>query len=60
MTSKRSYRDPLPQSKVREEIAKGIGTQFDPKFAEIMLHEIDRDTEYSMKENNADAGFPSA
>ena len=60
MTSKRSYRDPLPQSKVREEIAKGIGTQFDPKFAEIMLHEIDRDTEYAMKENNADAGFPSA
>ena len=55
MTSKRSYRDPLPQSKVREEIAKGIGTQFDPQFAEIMLREIDQDTAYTMKETGTDA-----
>ena len=51
MTSKRSYRDPIPQQKVREEIVKGMGTQFDPAFAKIMLHLIDLDTEYEMKEH---------
>ncbi|WP_295153807.1 HD domain-containing phosphohydrolase [uncultured Ruminococcus sp.] len=50
MTSKRSYRDPIPQQKVREEIVKGSGTQFDPVFAKLMLHLIDLDTEYTMKE----------
>ncbi|MBR1638366.1 MAG: HD domain-containing protein [Treponema sp.] len=50
MTSKRSYRDPIPQQKVREEIVKGSGTQFDPQYAKIMLHLIDLDTEYEMKE----------
>lgn len=50
MTSKRSYRDILPQEVVRNEIVKGKGTQFDPEFAEIMLTLIDKDTEYSMKE----------
>lgn len=50
MASKRSYRDVLPQNVVREEIAKGSGSQFDPKFAEIMLRMIDEDTEYRMRE----------
>ena len=50
MTSKRSYRDPIPQQKVREEFVKGAGAQFDPVFAKIMLHLIDIDSEYSMKE----------
>ena len=50
MTSKRSYRDPIPQHKVREEIVKGTGTQFDPEYANYMLHLIDLDTEYEMKE----------
>ena len=50
MTSKRSYRDPIPQQKVREEFVKGAGTQFDPEFARIMLHLIDKDSEYTMKE----------
>lgn len=50
MTSKRSYRDTIPQEKVREEIVKGAGYQFDPNFASIMLHLIDLDTEYEMKE----------
>ncbi len=50
MTSKRSYRDPIPQQIVREEIVKGSGTQFDPKYAKIMQHLIDLDTEYLMKE----------
>ena len=52
MTSKRSYRDPIPQQKVREEIVKEMGYQFDPAFARIMLHLIDLDTEYIMKEHN--------
>jgi len=50
MSSKRSYRDPLPQQKVREELVKGSGTQFDPEYAKLMLHLIDLDTEYYMQE----------
>ena len=50
MTSKRSYRDVLPQNVVREEIEKGKGTQFDPYFAEIMLEMIDEDKEYKLCE----------
>ncbi len=50
MTSQRSYRDPIPQQKVREEIVKGTGTQFDPVYAKLMLHMIDLDTEYKMQE----------
>jgi HD-GYP domain-containing protein (c-di-GMP phosphodiesterase class II) len=52
MTSTRSYRDPLPQQKVREELARGMGTQFDPEYARIMLHLIDLDTDYWMKEGS--------
>ena len=51
MASRRSYRDILPQEKVRYEIEKGKGTQFDPVFADIMLQMIDEDTEYKMKEH---------
>ena len=50
MASRRSYRDVLPQNVVREEIEKGKGTQFDPKFADIMLQMIDEDKNYTMKE----------
>ena len=50
MTSIRSYRDPIPQDKVREQIVKGSGTQFDPVYARLMVHMIDVDTEYQMKE----------
>ena len=50
MTSKRSYRDPIPQDKVREEFIEGAGSQFDPEFANYMRHLIDMDTEYEMKE----------
>ena len=52
MTSKRSYRDPIPQQNVREEIVKGAGTQFDPRFAKIMQHLIDLDTEFEMQEKD--------
>ena len=50
MTSKRSYRDPLPQQKVREEMYKGIGTQFDPEYARRMIQFMDLDTDYTMQE----------
>ena len=50
MTSKRSYRDSLSQEVVRGQIEKGTGTQFDPKFAKIMLKFIDEDKEYNMRQ----------
>lgn len=43
MTSYRSYRDPMPQDKVRSEIEKGSGTQFDARFAKVMLEIISED-----------------
>lgn len=51
MTSKRAYRDIMPQEKVREQIAQGAGTQFDAEIAAIMLDLIDKDTEYTMKQS---------
>ena len=51
MTSKRRYRDDLPQAVVRAEVEKGMGTQFDPQFAEIMLAMIDEDVDYQMRES---------
>ena len=51
MSSKRSYRDPLPQDVIRDELIKGSGTQFDPRFAAIMLEMIDSDKDYQMKEH---------
>jgi len=50
MTSKRSYRDALPQAVVRQEILNGRGSQFDPDFADIMLNMIDDDVHYEMRE----------
>ncbi|MCR5092357.1 MAG: HD-GYP domain-containing protein [Lachnospiraceae bacterium] len=57
MTSNRSYRNAIPQHIVREELVKGIGTQFDPVFARIMIHMIDLDTEYLMKESVSGANM---
>ncbi|MGN0623131.1 MAG: HD-GYP domain-containing protein [Oscillospiraceae bacterium] len=50
MTSKRPYRDIMPQEKVREQIAQGSGSQFDTEIAAIMLDLIDKDTEYTMRQ----------
>lgn len=50
MTSKRSYRDVLPQKVARDEIQKGRGIQFDPYFSDKMLEMIDEDTEYKLRE----------
>lgn len=48
MTSNRSYRKMLPQDVVRNEISKGLGTQFHPKWGKIMLQLIAQDTSYTM------------
>ena len=50
MTSNRSYRNVLSQKKVRSEIEKGRGTQFDPEIANIMLDIIDEDSNYTMRQ----------
>lgn len=50
MTSNRKYRSGLPQDVVREEIRRGIGTQFDPHIAEIMLEIIDEDVDFHLRE----------
>ncbi len=54
MTSYRSYRDPLERDKVREELKNGMGTQFDPAFAEIMLRIMDEDDEKEASEPEAE------
>ena len=50
MTSTRSYRGVMPKEKVRKEIEKGKGTQFDPFIADKMLELIDEDVDYEMHE----------
>lgn len=51
MTSKRSYRDVLPQDYVRNELIKGKGSQFDPALADIMVKMMDEDVNYTLKEH---------
>ena len=48
MTSNRSYRKLLPQETVKQEIEKGLGTQFNPKWGKIMLKLIEKDKDYKM------------
>lgn len=50
MTSNRSYRRGMEQGSVRAQIEKGKRTQFDPRFADIMIAMIDEDAEYRMRE----------
>jgi len=50
MTSKRSYRDVLPQDVVLAEIEKGKGNQFDLRIAEHMVSIIEEDTTYRLHE----------
>ena len=45
MTSSRSYRSALPRQTMIEELTRGMGKQFDPKFDKIMLHIIGVDDE---------------
>ncbi|MCR4599296.1 MAG: hypothetical protein K5678_09725 [Acetatifactor sp.] len=50
MTSNRSYRNYLPQDKVREELLNNIGTQFDEAPAKCMVEIMDEDKEYQLHE----------
>lgn len=50
MTSRRSYREVLPQEVVREQIISGSGTQFDPEVAKIMVEMIDADKGYKLRQ----------
>jgi len=50
MTSNRSYRGYLPQDKVKEELKKNIGTQFDEIPANCMLEIMDADKDYTLHE----------
>ena len=50
MTSKRSYRDVLPQSVVRAEFEKSKGKQFRGDLAQIMIDMIDEDVDYKLHE----------
>lgn len=50
MSSSRSYRAAMLQEKVRAEIEAGMGTQFDPELAKIMLELIDEDVNYDMRQ----------
>ena len=55
MTSRRSYRDVMTQDRVRSEIEEGMGTQFDPRFAKVMLQIIDEDKDFSIREKTPNA-----
>lgn len=50
MTSRRSYRSALPQDIVKAEFIKCSGTQFDPRFANIMVQLIEEDRDFRMRE----------
>ncbi len=50
MTSHRSYRQPLPQSAVKQELINGKGTQFDPDIADVMLAIMEEDKDYELRE----------
>ncbi len=57
MTSVRSYRNIIPRMYVREELVKGIGSQFDPEYARIMISLLDKDDVYAMKESRTTEVF---
>ena len=52
MTSNRSYHKVMSQDIVREQISKGMGRQFDPKIAKIMLDMMDEDMQFEMKQSD--------
>ncbi len=49
MTSMSDLRDPLPQTRVREEFIKESGIKYDPKFSQAIVDMIDEDTDYKLK-----------
>ncbi|MEE1247867.1 MAG: HD domain-containing protein [Lachnospiraceae bacterium] len=49
MTSERIYRGTMDEEKVKEELIKGSGTQFDPKIVKLMLEVIEEKSAFSKK-----------
>lgn len=49
MSSDRSYRSHLTQEMIKDELKLGMGTQFDPKFAQIMLDIVEEDKDFKYK-----------
>ena len=49
MTSNRAYRTNMLLENVLDQIKGGIGTQFDPKYAEIMIQIIKEDKEFNYR-----------
>jgi diguanylate cyclase (GGDEF)-like protein len=49
MSSDRSYRSHLTQDEIKNELELGMGTQFDPKFAGVMLAIVEEDTKYTYR-----------
>ena len=49
MSSDRSYKPHLTQAAIKEELKNNMGTQFDPKFAEIMLAIVEEDKDYKLR-----------
>ena len=49
MTSKRTYRDAVPIEKVKEEIARCSGTQFDPEIAKLFLNILNNEYDSILK-----------
>ena len=45
MSSNRSYRKKLTPEMIRQELIRGMGTQFDPNYAEKLLEILDEETE---------------
>lgn len=51
MTKKNRYRDSLPYLTVRERFVTNAGISFDPKFSEIMVELMDKDSSYKEDED---------
>ena len=49
MTSKRTYRDAVPIEKVKEEIERCSGTQFDPEIAKLFLNILNNEYDSILK-----------
>ena len=49
MSCERSFRARMSQDEIKEELRNNMGTQFDPKFAEIMLGLIEEDKDYMLR-----------
>ena len=54
MVSKRRFRDALPIQRVREELLKGSGTQFDSDYTELMVQLIDLENIESQEDGESE------